>query len=214
MPNLFEDDSSYPFAAFITNLGKYNEGVLVGEWVKFPTTAEELKRVFDRIGIGAKDDFGQTYEEWFITDYDCYVDGIYNALSEHADLNELNFLASRLKEMTPYDLDLFRAAIEIDDDADSVKGLINLSLNLYRYDLITSVENESDLGQYYIDAVDCIEIPEAIKSYIDYKSYGADIACCETSAFTKYGYVHEVDSSGSERYGGSKTDIPEPYLLI
>ena len=124
MPNLFEDDSSYPFAAFITNLGKYNEGVLVGEWVKFPTTAEELKRVFDRIGIGAKDDFGQTYEEWFITDYDCYVDGIYNALSEHADLNELNFLASRLKEMTPYDLDLFRAAIEIDDDADSVKDLL------------------------------------------------------------------------------------------
>ena len=26
----------------------------------------------DSIGIGAKDDFGQTYEEWFITDYDCY----------------------------------------------------------------------------------------------------------------------------------------------
>ena len=41
----------YPFAAFITNLGKYNEGELVGEWVKFPTTAEELKKVFDRIGI-------------------------------------------------------------------------------------------------------------------------------------------------------------------
>jgi len=32
-------------AAFITKLGKYNEGELVGEWVKFPTTAEELKEV-------------------------------------------------------------------------------------------------------------------------------------------------------------------------
>ena len=54
----YDHDKDYPFAAFITNLGKYNEGELVGEWVKFPTTAEELKEVFKRIGIGQKDDFG------------------------------------------------------------------------------------------------------------------------------------------------------------
>ena len=35
----------------------------MGEWVKFPTTAEEMKKVFDRIGIGQKDEFGQPYEE-------------------------------------------------------------------------------------------------------------------------------------------------------
>ena len=40
-------DHDCPFEAFITNLGKYNEGVLVGEWVKFPTTAEELQKVFE-----------------------------------------------------------------------------------------------------------------------------------------------------------------------
>ena len=76
----YDHNKDYPFAAFITNLGKYNEGELVGEWVKFPTTAEELKEVFKRIGIGQKDDFGQPYEEWFITDYDCYVDGLYSKL--------------------------------------------------------------------------------------------------------------------------------------
>ena len=37
-------DHDCPFEAFITNLGKYNEGALVGEWVKFPTTAEELQK--------------------------------------------------------------------------------------------------------------------------------------------------------------------------
>lgn len=62
---------------------KYNEGALVGEWVKFPTTAEELQKVFERIGIGSKDDFGHPYEEWFITDYDCYVDGLYEMLGEY-----------------------------------------------------------------------------------------------------------------------------------
>lgn len=40
----YEYDHDCPFEAFITNLGKYNEGELVGEWVKFPTTSEERKR--------------------------------------------------------------------------------------------------------------------------------------------------------------------------
>ena len=53
------------FEAFVTNLGKYNEGELVGEWVHFPTTEEEMKKVFERIGIGSKGEFGQVYEEWF-----------------------------------------------------------------------------------------------------------------------------------------------------
>ena len=52
------------FEAYVTNLGKYNEGDLIGEWVKFPTTSEKMKKVYERIGIHAE------YEEIFITDYD------------------------------------------------------------------------------------------------------------------------------------------------
>ena len=51
------------FEAFVTNLGKYNEGMLVGEWLKLPTTEEEMQKVFERIGIGKQDEFGQPYEE-------------------------------------------------------------------------------------------------------------------------------------------------------
>ena len=40
-----------------------NEGELVGEWVKFPTTPEKLQEVFERIGIGSQDEFGSVYEE-------------------------------------------------------------------------------------------------------------------------------------------------------
>ena len=46
------DTRDCAFEAFITNLGKYNEGFLVGEWVKFPVTNEEMQAVFRRIGIG------------------------------------------------------------------------------------------------------------------------------------------------------------------
>ena len=38
-------------SGYLSNLGKYTEGRPVGEWVTFPTTAEHLKEVFDRIGI-------------------------------------------------------------------------------------------------------------------------------------------------------------------
>ena len=138
MPH-YDYDKDYPFAAFITNLGKYNEGALVGEWVKFPTTAEELKKVFERIGIGAKDDFGQTYEEWFITDYDCYVDGLYDLLGEYANLDELNYLASKLDDMSQDEYERFQAAMEIGDHTGSIQELINLTENLDCYPFDDSV---------------------------------------------------------------------------
>ena len=36
---------------YLTNLGKYNEGQLIGEWVELPCTDEELEAVKERIGI-------------------------------------------------------------------------------------------------------------------------------------------------------------------
>lgn len=37
--------------AYVTNLGKYNEGSLVGEWLKFPTTPEEVQALLKNIGV-------------------------------------------------------------------------------------------------------------------------------------------------------------------
>ena len=39
------------FEAYITNLGKYNEGELVGETLKFPTTTEDVQALLKRIGV-------------------------------------------------------------------------------------------------------------------------------------------------------------------
>lgn len=111
----YEYDHDCPFEAFITNLGKYNEGELVGEWVKFPTTSEELQKVFERIGIGSKDEFGNPYEEWFISDYDCYVSGLYDKLGEYESLDELNYLASKLQELDNHEYEHFQAAMQISD---------------------------------------------------------------------------------------------------
>ena len=111
----FAYDHDCPFEVFITNLGKYNEGNLVGEWVKFPTKEEELKKVFERIGIepGAPDEYGGHYEEWFITDYDCYVPGLTEAaqLGEYENLDELNYLASKLMELDDCEQFLIRIPV-------------------------------------------------------------------------------------------------------
>ena len=88
------------FEAFVTNLGKYNEGMLIGEWVKLPTTEEEMQKVFERIGIGKQDEFGQPYEEWFITDYECPIYGVQKMLGEYESLDKLNYLAALIDELS------------------------------------------------------------------------------------------------------------------
>ena len=39
------------FEAYITNLGKYAKGQLVGETLKFPATTEEVQSLLKNIGV-------------------------------------------------------------------------------------------------------------------------------------------------------------------
>ncbi len=213
MPH-FEYDKDYPFAAFITNLGKYNEGELVGEWVKFPTTADELKKVFEHIGIGSTDDFGQPYEEWFITDYDCYVDGLYDKLGEYANLDELNYLASKLDDMTQSEYEQFQAAVEMGEHAGSIQDIINLTENLDCYDVYPDIEGYEDLGRYYIDELEAMQVPDHLRNYIDYEAYGRDVALEEGDEFTDFGYVRDTGSRFYEEYDGDRENIPEEYCVM
>lgn len=80
------------FEAYVTNLGMYPErGVEVGEYLKFPTTIEEVQALFSRIGID-----GKRYEEYFITDYQSDVLGqmALNGYILHVDLAPVRELVS------------------------------------------------------------------------------------------------------------------------
>lgn len=210
----YDHDKDYPFAAFITNLGKYNEGELVGEWVKFPTTTEELKEVFKRIGIGQKDDFGQPYEEWFITDYDCYVDGLYSKLGEYENLDELNYLASKLDEMSESEYAQFQAGMEMGDHCGSLQEIINLTENLDCYEVYPDIHDYDDLGRYYIEELDVMQVPEHLQNYIDYEAYGRDVALEENGTFTDQGYVRDTGDSFHEYYDGERGSIPDEYRVM
>ena len=213
MPD-YSYNKDYPFAAFITNLGKYNEGELVGEWVKFPTTAEELKEVFKRIGIGQRDDFGQPYEEWFITDYDCYVDGLYDKLGEYENLDELNYLASKLDEMSDSEYAQFQAGMEMGDHCGSLQEIINLTENLDCYEVYPDIHDYDDLGRYYIEELDVMQVPEHLQNYIDYEAYGRDVALEENGTFTDQGYVRDTGDSFHEYYDGERGSISDEYRVM
>ena len=213
MPD-YSYNKDYPFAAFITNLGKYNEGELVGEWVKFPTTAEEMKEVFKRIGIGQRDDFGQPYEEWFITDYDCYVDGLYDKLGEYENLDELNYLASKLDEMSNSEYAQFQAGMEMGDHCGSLQEIINLTENLDCYEVYPHIEDYDDLGRYYIEELEVMQVPEHLQNYIDYEAYGRDVAMDENGSFTDQGYVRDTGDRFCEYYDGERGSIPDEYRVM
>ena len=213
MPD-YSYNKDYPFAAFITNLGKYNEGELVGEWVKFPTTAEEMKEVFKRIGIGQRDDFGQPYEEWFITDYDCYVDGLYDKLGEYENLDELNYLASKLDEMSDSEYAQFQAGMEMGDHCGSLQEIINLTENLDCYEVYPHIEDYDDLGRYYIEELEVMQVPEHLQNYIDYEAYGRDVAMDENGSFTDQGYVRDTGDRFCEYYDGERGSIPDEYRVM
>ena len=210
----YDHDKDYPFAAFITNLGKYNEGELVGEWVKFPTTAEEMKEVFKRIGIGQKDDFGNPYEEWFITDYDCYVDGLYDKLGEYENLDELNYLASKLDEMSDSEYAQFQAGMEMGDHCGSLQEIINLTENLDCYEVYPHIADYDDLGRYYIEELEVMQVPEHLQNYIDYEAYGRDVAMDENGSFTDQGYVRDTGDRFCEYYDGERGSIPDEYRVM
>lgn len=83
--------TSAPISIYVTNLGKYNEGELIGEWVDLPIDNDELLEVYRRIGINTE------YEEIFLSDYESEIEGITRYISEYTPIEELNALASELE---------------------------------------------------------------------------------------------------------------------
>lgn len=207
------------FNVFLTNLGKYNEGYLVGEWVSLPTTHEELQEVFKRIGIGSKDSFGYTYEEWFITDYDIDIYGVSNLLGEYTNLDELNYLASRLDELLLGELEDYKAILESGlDDCRDIEDLINLTYNIDKYTIYSGIDDDWDLGNMYFQ--ECGYEFEMKKNglgdlidYIDLERYGSDIANEEGGVYTDHGYVRTDWESWDREYDDS-VGVPEEYRII
>lgn len=198
--------------AYVTNLGKYNEGELVGEWVKFPVSKEEMNDVLNRIGIGAE------YEEIFITDYDTSLYGVSSQLGEYENLNKLNYLAGVIAELDASDREKYEAVLEsgLSLGQDGIDGLINLAYNLDNYDMLPGIEDEDDLGRYYAELMYGENLDEKmgeLAHYIDFERYGSDCQINDSGMFTDKGYMRDTGVTWDRYFDGSLEDIPDEYRL-
>ena len=183
--------------AYITNLGKYNEGDLYGEYLKLPATKEDVKALLSRIGID-----GVIYEEIIITDYETSIDGLRRYLGEYESVDELNYLAAMLADMDDRDLAKFEAVLEYGEHTSCVEALINLAQNLDCYDYDPDIMNNEDLAYYHVEQMETLSIPEHLEHYIDFESYGRDVSINEGGVFTSNGYIRENGENFTEHYKG------------
>lgn len=129
---------------YLTNLKKYNEGELFGEWLYLPMDGEELQNKYDEI-IGK--------DEYFISDYD---DEYGFGFGEYEDIFKLNELLNEVDDMNKvagimewkgYDLE------EAVDEQDNYEFIPNMSGEEWEEQIVEECYNLDNLGwlRNYID---------------------------------------------------------------
>lgn len=180
---------------YIANLGKYNEGYLVGEWIDLPFNEEELQELFCRIKLGHIDENGEyhhgysecngmyIYEEWAIHDYETDLP---ITINEYTNLEELNSLVESLESYHDYDMDIIKAIME------NTGYGIEESIKIFEdgnYMFFSNVTDCQELGEAIVDeGMFGVEIPDSLSFYIDYEKIGRDLTY-EGWGFTEQGAI-------------------------
>lgn len=168
---------------YITNLGKYNEGELVGRWITFPIDEDGLQDILKDIGCcyyNEKDEYINTgYEEFFFTDWEC---GFINSFGEYEDIEFINEVAVNILD---WDEDTIAAAAEIWDLTEVLEDDPN---NYYLY---KDVNSDYDLGYYWVEESGCYNTKDLgpLANYIDYEGFGRDLQYDLDGGFSSYGWI-------------------------
>jgi len=152
--------ASEPIKIYLTNLGKYNEGELIGKWVELPV--DDFAPILNEIGINDQ------YEEWFITDYEAPF-----KIGEYDNIEELNELAEKCQNFSDTDWQVFSACV--DDGYDKEEAIEIVDNNKYTF---IEGSTDRDLGTNYV--YDLLGGPEelakeTLERHFDYESFGRDL---------------------------------------
>lgn len=165
---------------YLTNLGKYNEGILQGEWLELPVSQEELKEVFERIGIN------EEYEEYFITDYKCD----FYEVGEYENLDTLNEIAERIEELDEEESKVVKALMsELGYTLDEAIEKVNNG----DYRIYSECNDMTDIAYEVVEECGYLNnVPENVARYFDYEAFGRDLGIEGTYIFTDDNEAIEV----------------------
>ena len=164
--------------AYVTNLGLYNEGYLVGEWVTFPIDEDEQEELFKRIKID------ETHEEYFITDYESDIDV---KIGEYTSIDTLNEMAETLDELSDYDEEIVTALL---GNGYTLEDAINRKDDVYFF---SGCSTMAEVAEQYADDTGLLDsIPENLRYYFDFEAYGRDMSYEGEFIFTDNGNCIEV----------------------
>ena len=154
------------FRIYLTNLGKYNEGELVGKWVDLP--CDDFTAELAKIGVSNEPDkYGRYYEEYFITDYESDVYGL--RVGEYDNLEELNALAEAIEENEA-------AAAVLVEHGYTTADEIREHIDYVTYICEAGFNSDYELGYYYATEYGYLnDIPEYLQDYFDFEAFGRNI---------------------------------------
>lgn len=168
-------DQNAPINVYVANIGKYNEGELVGGWISLPRSEEEIED-FLRGTVGINDE----YEEYAIHDWES---NYFEKISECESIDSLNEKAEIVDGLNIYEEKTAKAAIEIFGDEFWLYSIDDFVL----YD---EVHTEYDLGYYWAVDSGCYDLGGSVLSrYFDYEAFGRDIDLETNGGFSSYGYI-------------------------
>lgn len=163
---------------YIANLGKYNEGELLGKWIDLPSDIEDLEQLYVDIKVAHRDAEGEfvpwyeengcIYEEVAVHDYESDFESL--NISEYADINKLNELANRLEEYQDDEIEVIEAYIEATgaDIEEAMDAFDEGDVVLYE---ANSLE---DLAMQFVD--EGLFSTKTLLNYIDFKALGRDLS--------------------------------------
>lgn len=138
----------------------YNEGFLLGVYLHFPFSYEELEHAYKQILVGNEfiDKYGYSYEEYFISNYNMPF-----------SVNKYGFpqkLAERFDELENY----LHYPSEVICLIAENRGYTPIIFELDNSEMIS---NDEKLGYFLVEEA-LIIVPENLKNYLHYENLGRD----------------------------------------
>lgn len=207
-----DKNSDYIFKAFIVNAKEYDNGnkETSGAWLYFPTTKEDVSALFKEIGLPNNADSDQ----YFIDEYKCGNTDLEKFLSMDGDIDELNYLASRISELEDIEMTVFQAVIQT-KECQSIKDAINLTYNTEHYEVIPDIRNFEELGQYlFFENERIVSLDMSTYKNFDFVSYAKEMIKDNGGCFVDGVYLKTDCAKREVKYNGNIENIPDEYRVI